>query len=770
MTGNRMKDYHKRLIVVLGMHRSGTSAIARSLQVLGVDLGDKLMPPVHGNNDTGFWEDLDINSFNIEMLNSLNTDWYYLTPIQQSDVNILIESGYVQRAIELLEIKIANKELFGFKDPRTAKLLPFWLEVFKQDRFDVNYIISLRHPLSVCQSLSKRDGFDVERSAFLWLEHVLGSLVGTVGKNRVLIDYDRLMQSPQAELEKIAGKFRLHIDPNEFNQFEKEFLSENLRHTIFGINDLEHDGIPRLAREVYANLLNAKDLESSVIRRKLKEWNSEFFEQKNAFMLVDSVTSKAVSLEQTVVKMAENERQLLARNRFLSEKERLLSEKERVLDEILHSRSWRLILHFQRIRLILFPRGGRLERMARSLWRGIRVLRSEGFQAFLYKVLDRLFGKTSWYNQIRNIQRTRLKKNNRAFRHIGGLPPGLLERARKIRDLNVFDSEWYLNDSSTVRETGVDPIEHYLLHGIQEERNPTPLFNTSIYAKSFGIPKEDAFIHFVESGRLYAPGAYRSAEILVTAQKRYQEGLSMKCIREVRNEHQKYAVYFQCGSGSIHERWLGSSSRNWDLIVNHYDQTYVGKIPCNVEFLQTGANPGTKFTSFAMLLSNWRNLIASYEYILLLDDDILISENDINRLFSISSEMSLNCAQASLTPDSFCAHPVVKNAGGSGIRYVNAVEIMMPMLSRNALNLGGHFFSQTISGWGLDMAICKYLGDQQKVAVIDNVIAQHTKSINLEEGAFYKMLRKAYIYPEIELTHLQRIYGFGRSLYEITPG
>jgi hypothetical protein len=379
---------------------------------------------VHGNNDTGFWEDLDINSFNIEMLNSLNTDWYYLTPIQQSDVNILIESGYVQRAIELLEIKIANKELFGFKDPRTAKLLPFWLEVFKQDRFDVNYIISLRHPLSVCQSLSKRDGFDVERSAFLWLEHVLGSLVGTVGKNRVLIDYDRLMQSPQAELEKIAGKFRLQIDPNEFNQFEKEFLSENLRHTIFGINDLEHDGIPRLAREVYANLLNTKDLESSVIRRKLKKWNSEFFEQKNAFMLVDSVTSKTVSLEQTIVKMAEKERQLLARNRLLSDKERLLLEKEHLLDEILHSRSWRLILQLRRIRLILFPKGGQLERMARSLWRGIRVLRSEGFQAFLYKILDRLFGKTSWYSQIRNTQRTRLKKTNRAFRHIGSLPPG----------------------------------------------------------------------------------------------------------------------------------------------------------------------------------------------------------------------------------------------------------------------------------------------------------------------------------------------------------
>lgn len=56
-----------RIVVVLGMHRSGTSVITRGLQVLGVDLGEKLIGGIAGNNEKGFWEDAEINDFNIPL-------------------------------------------------------------------------------------------------------------------------------------------------------------------------------------------------------------------------------------------------------------------------------------------------------------------------------------------------------------------------------------------------------------------------------------------------------------------------------------------------------------------------------------------------------------------------------------------------------------------------------------------------------------------------------------------------------------------------------
>src|SRR4029077_19950349 len=116
----------------------------------------------------------------------------------------LRKKGYFLSAVELLLQKVGDGPTFGFKDPRVAKLLPFWKEVFGHCQLDASYVLALRHPLSVAKSLAKRDGFDAEKSYLLWLEHVIPSLSGSARDKRVLIDYDRLMQSPDRELKRIA--------------------------------------------------------------------------------------------------------------------------------------------------------------------------------------------------------------------------------------------------------------------------------------------------------------------------------------------------------------------------------------------------------------------------------------------------------------------------------------------------------------------------------------------------------------------------------------
>jgi hypothetical protein len=93
--------HNRRLIVVLGMHRSGTSALTRGLQVMGVTLGDRMMPPVEGNNAKGFWEDIDLNALNVEMLNAIDS----------VDIEILRKQGYFLRAIELLILKKVENDL-----------------------------------------------------------------------------------------------------------------------------------------------------------------------------------------------------------------------------------------------------------------------------------------------------------------------------------------------------------------------------------------------------------------------------------------------------------------------------------------------------------------------------------------------------------------------------------------------------------------------------------------------------------------------------------
>jgi hypothetical protein len=211
---------------------------------------------------------------------------------------------------------------------------------------------------------------------------------------------------------------------------------------------------------------------------------------------------------------------------------------------------------------------------------------------------------------------------------------------------------------------------------------------------------------------------------------------------------------------------MPASDRRWDLLVNHYDSTLAGRLPCEVELRQAGRYPGTKFTSFHSLLENHPQLIDKYKYILLLDDDVQFDAGDIDRLFSIVQQHGWGIAQASLSSDSSCSFPVFINPGRPGWRLVNGVELMMPIYSTRLLGMVKELVGQSISGWGFDAAF-SVMAQQQGVsaAVVDEVIARHQKAVNADIGAYYQMLHQAQIYPEIEFTHLQKKYGYTKPLF-----
>lgn len=121
------------------------------------------MPPLAGVNEKGFWEDLEIVDLNVEMLAALKSDWHFLAAITAADVETLRYQGYVDRAAVLLSAKLSQTPAYGFKDPRTSKLLPFWVEVFKAMGIQPYYVLAIRNPLSIEKSLAKRDAFDPKK-------------------------------------------------------------------------------------------------------------------------------------------------------------------------------------------------------------------------------------------------------------------------------------------------------------------------------------------------------------------------------------------------------------------------------------------------------------------------------------------------------------------------------------------------------------------------------------------------------------------------------
>ena len=250
----------RRLVVVLGMHRSGTSAVARSLMTLGVDLGESLEPAVAGVNEKGFFEDSELNAFNEQLLQNLGRSWHSMSALTGSELASAGLASARAEAASLLSRKMAHGRVFGVKNPRFARLLPFWQPVFGEMNLDVSYVIVVRNPISVARSLARRDGFAPIKSYYLWLQHLVPAIVETHGATRVVVDYDLLLDDPVQQVERIAVSLKLRFDMRSegLRDFANNFLERRLRHTRFGQREmLESDDAPEGLADAYLMLQDA---------------------------------------------------------------------------------------------------------------------------------------------------------------------------------------------------------------------------------------------------------------------------------------------------------------------------------------------------------------------------------------------------------------------------------------------------------------------------------------------------------------------------------
>ncbi len=244
-TGN--KD---RVVIVLGMHRSGTSVITKSLELLGVNLGDHLAP-AHADNPKGYWEDLETVEINKKLLWLCKCSWHMFLGDQLRELPEDALSEVRAAAIELVRSRTAQFSPWGFKDPRTARLVPFWKQVVESAGFEPVFLIINRNPLSVAASLAARDQLSEVKSAYLWSQHTIPSFRETVGYRRVIVDYDLFLSEPLQHIARIANAFDLPV-PNASEPVVKayleEFLTNDLRHTTHTLEDLRNS--PLMATDV----------------------------------------------------------------------------------------------------------------------------------------------------------------------------------------------------------------------------------------------------------------------------------------------------------------------------------------------------------------------------------------------------------------------------------------------------------------------------------------------------------------------------------------
>jgi hypothetical protein len=230
----------RRAFVVVGMHRSGTSAMTRTLSLLGAALPKGLMPPVEDNNESGFWEPQSVADLNDEILQALDSDWDDVFTFRPRRYLSNFDRFYLGRAVELLEAEFNGSEVIVLKDPRISVLTTFWDRALREAGYSTHYIVMVRNPLEVAESLRMRDGFPREKSLLLWSSYMIAADRDTRDRERIFIGYDQLINDWRSVRQRIEASngFPFPRDTAAAANEIDRHLDHRLRHHEVEADDL----------------------------------------------------------------------------------------------------------------------------------------------------------------------------------------------------------------------------------------------------------------------------------------------------------------------------------------------------------------------------------------------------------------------------------------------------------------------------------------------------------------------------------------------------
>lgn len=212
-------------ILVLGMHRSGTSAIAGALGRCGVELGGNLIAPA-ADNPLGYFEHADAVVANEVLLDALDRAWDDVRALPAGWMSTAAADA-ARQSVRGLLAPLAAHPVWAIKDPRMCRLLPLWLPLLAEHDIEPVGVLALRHPHAVAASLATRDGTPRRIACIAWLRHMLEAAAHAPERTSVL-RYDDLVADPVAAMQGLAKRLALPIQPDA--DALRPFVDPNARH------------------------------------------------------------------------------------------------------------------------------------------------------------------------------------------------------------------------------------------------------------------------------------------------------------------------------------------------------------------------------------------------------------------------------------------------------------------------------------------------------------------------------------------------------------
>lgn len=243
----------KQIIVVLGSGRSGTSLLMQVLVGLGMSASADMIPAKE-QTPTGTFEDREIFQVQNELVSAITPQAMPMPPGWEEYPTV---PAVVKRLQEIVSTRLAKAEtIWGFKDPKTAMLVPLWTRVCNNLNLVPKYLLTVRNPQSVVASMKRQYGTSQKVAELFWLSKYTEALHDT-GGNCFIVHYEDWFteQAQQVATELLA-----------FTGLATNFGSRNLGETLAPIlqprlNRAVHDEVQlqnRYVRDLYAALRSCR--------------------------------------------------------------------------------------------------------------------------------------------------------------------------------------------------------------------------------------------------------------------------------------------------------------------------------------------------------------------------------------------------------------------------------------------------------------------------------------------------------------------------------
>ncbi|WP_273773282.1 sulfotransferase family protein [Brucella intermedia] len=360
-------------IIVLGMHRSGTSVLTRIINILGAELPVNCLG-ANESNATGHWEPRSLIWLHEHMLHEGGSQWDDWRSFEFARMPADRQAHFANEVSRLLREEFDSAPIFVLKEPRISRFVPLYTAAFDTWGVQPKFVLTNRNPLEVAASLCVRDKITREYALLIWLRHELDAERATRGYARTFVSYEGMLNDTRPIIDKIVnlvGDTAFALSEASDNEIDR-FLSSRYRHHQIAIEELGSETpVLKWVSETYAALkrleVDANDSRATSVLDRLNaefdalsvNFGTVFVSESNTRIQilrerheeeVHSLTHTVDALRQHIVDLRRELIDSVSSNNQLAEQ---LQEANLMLNMILKSKTYRLSRILKRIYRVL---------------------------------------------------------------------------------------------------------------------------------------------------------------------------------------------------------------------------------------------------------------------------------------------------------------------------------------------------------------------------------------------------------------------------------